>query len=211
MKNYIKKAVIAKSGKDDTERPVQQIESLGKTTDAEIIFPYGVHANLPEGSLLVVLPVLDQSSNLVAFGGLPNERIQVESGEVVFFHPLTKSRVHFKKDGNIEINSLEKDLLVTCKNAIIKSSGNVDITVSGNSNVTINGDANLTVSGNLTVEAPTTDWNGNINLTGDLTASGTVEGTTEVVGAGISLSTHTHIGSPTAPTGAISPTGVPVP
>lgn len=152
MKTSIKRGVISNAGKDDTARPVQQLDMLGKTTDAEIIFPYGVHANLPPSSLLVVLPVLDQSSNLVAFGGLPNERITVEEGEVVFFHPQTKAKIHFKANGDIDIES----------------------------------------PGTINVNAETTKWTGNINLTGDITASGTITGTTDVVFAGISSKTHIH-------------------
>ncbi len=181
MKNYIKRAVITKAGSDDTIRPVQQMEYLGRTTDAEIIFPYGVHANLPAGCMMTVIPILDQSSNLVAFGGLPNERIQVEEGEVVFFHPLTKAKIHFKADGNIEIDSLEKDVQITCNSASITASSSVDIT------------------------APETTVDGNFTVTGDTSLSDTVTSN----GKDIS-DTHVHGGSPSAPSGGVTPTQVPV-
>lgn len=168
MKNYIKRAVITKAGNDDTARPIQQVEYLGKTSDAEIIFPYGHHANLPENSLLVMFPVLDQSSNQVALGGLPDERIQVDAGEVVFFHPLTKAKIHFKADGNIEIDSLEKDVQITCKSAIIEASASVDITT------------------------PTTNINGDLNVSGATALSATVTSN----GKDIS-DTHTHDQPPT--------------
>lgn len=188
--DFIKRAIITKGGDDDTARPVQQLEYFGKTSEAEIIFPYGMHANLPKDSILVVFPILNQTSNHVALGGLPNERIQVEEGEVVFFHPLTKAKIHFKKDGNIEIDALEKDIKINCNNA----------------SITAQGDVNLTASGELNVDAPTTNWTGNIVLTGDITQDGNIVNT-QTTSNDIPLDGHGHIGSPTAPSGPLSDTG----
>lgn len=58
--------------------------------------------------------------------------------------------------------------------------------------------------------APVIEIDGDIDHTGDQTSSGTITGDVDVVAGTISGKTHTHIGSPTAPTGAISPTGLPV-
>ena len=51
---------------------------------------------------------------------------------------------------------------------------------------------------------------GDVDQTGDQTSSGTITGTTDVLAGTISGKTHTHIGSPTAPVGAVSPTGLPI-
>ena len=67
--------------------------------------------------------------------------------------------------------------------------------------VAINGDTTLTLNGNSTI-------NGDLTVNGDITADN-VTGTTDVTGGGISVKTHTHIGSPTAATGPVTPTGLP--
>lgn len=210
MKKYIKRAVITGSNEDDTARPVQSIRYFNRDTEAEIIFPYGVHANLPEDSLMIVFPVCDQDGNLVAIGGMPDKRIQVEQGEVVFFHPITKAKIHFKNNGDIDIDSLDKDINVSMNNGTITASGNVTINVAG--------DANLSVDGTLNVTAPSTVWNGDITLTGDIGMTGEITLTgdinqtgnitnTQTTSNGIPLDGHKHVGSPTAPSGAISDTG----
>lgn len=72
-------------------------------------------------------------------------------------------------------------------------------------NITISGNATLAVSGNITSSA--TEWNhtGPLNVSGDIGSSGTITGSTDVVGGGKSLKTHIHTG------GTISgKTGTPV-
>ncbi len=182
MNSYIKRAIITGSYSDDNSRPVQTIKYFDRETEAEIIFPYGVHANLPEDSLMVVFPICNQDGNLMAIGGLPDKRIQVEQGEVVFFHPITKAKIHFKNDGTIEIDALEKDITINCNNA------------------------NITAVGTLTIDAPNTEWTGNINLTGDITQNGNLVNN-QTTSNGINLDGHAHSGSPTAPDGAVSNTG----
>lgn len=61
----------------------------------------------------------------------------------------------------------------------------------------------LTPEGAVQIIAP-----GGLVVTGDLTVSGNIVAN-EVTASGKILSTHTHIGSPTAPSGAVSPTGAP--
>ena len=62
----------------------------------------------------------------------------------------------------------------------------------------------LTPAGAIEILAP-----GGVTITGDLTVTGNIVAT-EVTASGKALSTHVHFGSPTAPTGAISPTGTPI-
>ena len=63
-------------------------------------------------------------------------------------------------------------------------------------------------SAEIKVSALTID--GDVNVSGDVDCTGTVTGDVDVNGGGKSLLTHVHVGSPTAPAGPISPTGVPV-
>ncbi len=68
----------------------------------------------------------------------------------------------------------------------------------------------LTPSGAVQIVAPGGfAVTGDTTLTGDLTVSGDIVAN-EVTASGKILSTHTHIGSPTAPSGSISPTGAPI-
>jgi len=62
----------------------------------------------------------------------------------------------------------------------------------------------LTPAGAIEILAP-----GGVTITGDLAVTGNIVAV-EVTASGKALSTHTHFGSPTAPTGAISPTGAPI-
>jgi hypothetical protein len=92
--------------------------------------------------------------------------------------------------------------------------GNVEATVKGNTQLTVEGNVTETVYGNVnqhilgaatikidnsaTVNVPTTNWTGNINLTGDITQTGNINltGTSTASGdhvsAGISGKGHTH-------------------
>lgn len=88
----------------------------------------------------------------------------------------------------------------------LKKNGTIEINTGTASTLKLNKDGTvvLTADTSLTVTTPTANFSGDINATGTITAD------VDVVADGISLKTHTHDGSPTAPSGAISPTGEPV-
>ena len=65
-------------------------------------------------------------------------------------------------------------------------------------------DAPQTLTGDLLVVGALGVLGGPVTVVGAVSASG------DVVAGGKSLITHTHTGSPTAPTGAVSNTGAPV-
>lgn len=64
--------------------------------------------------------------------------------------------------------------------------------------------------GTAEITVDTLKVNGNIEHDGDQTSTGTITGQTDVVGDTVSLKTHTHTGSPSAPSGPVTPTGIPV-
>jgi phage baseplate assembly protein V len=66
--------------------------------------------------------------------------------------------------------------------------GKVTFTSNTDMNVTVNGNLNAAVTGNITSNAA--QW----NHTGNMTVTGTLTGTTDVIGGGKSLKTHTHSG-----------------
>jgi len=213
LRNMIRRAVITLGGSDDKDFPVQQVTYLGKTADIEIITPYGMHANLPADNetFVTMWTVAGQEDYRVGMGYTPKRRPKnLPEGEVVFYHPLTQSRVQFKNNGDIEIESTGDN-----GSAIVTVKKDLTITIGGDASITVAGDALLDVSGTSTVNCPTTEWTGNINLTGslDITAKLDVAGATTlsatVTSNGKDISdTHKHTGSPTAATGPVSNTGV---
>lgn len=136
-------AYITKKGDESKSFPIQQFEMNGRVGDAYVVSPYGVHANLPEGQ-----PALNMSPDGTILMGIdPVGRIKVEAGEVVFYHPITKSKIHFKNNKDIDIET-ETDINATCDNA------------------------NITAATKATVTAPDIDLIGNVNIVGTLDVSG---------------------------------------
>jgi len=189
LRNLIKMATVDMASSDDGELPIQQILHNGKTTQAFILFPYGIHANLPPRALLTTFNIFGNEQNKVAMGGLPQERIkELKEGEVVFFHPLTKSKIHFKENGDIDIESI-KDLNLLTKN-VNGQHENVDLATK---NITINADGTIEISANeLNLTA-------NLNVTGDTVFAGKVTANGKRIDE-----THTHLaGSPPGTTGVV--------
>ncbi len=87
----------------------------------------------------------------------------------------------------------------------LKPTGTIEIKAGATSKLTLNKDGTILLDAptSLTVNTPVANYSGDIN------ATGTITGDVDVIGGGISLLNHTHAGSPTAPSGAVSPTGVP--
>jgi phage baseplate assembly protein gpV len=70
--------------------------------------------------------------------------------------------------------------------------------------------ANITASESVTVDTPTTVFTGNVQIDQNLTVDGSSTLSSTVTSNGKDISdTHTHGGSPTAPSGAVSNTGAP--
>ncbi len=157
IRNMITRALITKGGADDKQFPIQQITYKGKVTEAEIIFPYGVHANLSadKNTLCTVFAIDGQEDYLTAMGYTPDLRPKLlAEGEVVFYHPLTQSKVHFRNNGDIDIDVTgdNGDLNVTIKK-------DLNITVAGDATITAGGDINATAGGNANIVASTINLN----------------------------------------------------
>lgn len=128
--NLVKLAVTTgiETSNNDSQFPIQQIEYLGKVADCLIVFPYGQFSRLPKDQLLVVLSIGAEEENRVAMGsGDPADRPEIEQGEMVYFHPLSKTFLKFKNNGELEIDS----------------KGDLNITVVGDCNITPSGIVNL--------------------------------------------------------------------
>jgi len=118
LSNWLAK--ITKKGNETGSFPIQQFEMNGRIGDAYVASPYGMHANLPEGQ-----PALNMSPDGTILMGIdPIGRIKVEAGEVIFYHPVTKSKIHFKNNKDIDLQT-ESKAIVTAPN--IELNGNVVI------------------------------------------------------------------------------------
>lgn len=104
-------AKITRKGSEKSDYPIQQATYLGRVADVTVLFPYGMHANLPIGQTGLMI----DRAGRVFMGASAVGRITVEEGEVVFFHPQTKSKTTYKNSGNVDIESA-KDVNVKATN-----------------------------------------------------------------------------------------------
>lgn len=180
IKSLIRFGRIEQAGSDDNDFPVQAVSYFGKKINCNIIFPYGVHANLPVDSLITMFSVGGDDANKVGLGGMPANRIKnLPEGEVVFFHPITKSKMHFRNNGDIDIET-PGNINVNCVAAVIEAEVSIDITspiTTFNGIVVVNGALNATsgllVSGLAII-------GGDLAISGDLTNAGVNIGSTHV-------------------------------
>lgn len=188
IRNLLRWCKVTRDGGSDTDQfPVQQVGYLEKVGDALMWFPFGYHANIPAETLAIMLSMQGNREARVALPGSPIGRPAIAAGEVVIFHPATQSRIHFKANGDIEVTTDTK-IKVTAPLAELIG----DLTVSGD--VTVDGDVNVITD---------------LNVSGDADVTGSTALGATVTSNGKDISdTHTHVGSPTAPTGGVSPTGV---
>lgn len=117
-------ATITRKGSEKGTYPIQQITYLGRVTDAFTLFPYGMHANLPAKQLGLLLDAQGQ----IFMGTSAVGRIKVEAGEVVFYHPGTQSKVHFKASGDIDVVT-NAQLNIVAKTVAVKADS-VDVDAS---------------------------------------------------------------------------------
>lgn len=134
-------AKITKKSDEANEYPIQQATYLGRVADFFTLFPYGMHANLPKDQLGLII---DEQGRVI-IGVSAVGRIKVEEGEVVFFHPQTKSKIHFKNSGNIAIETAA-DVDVSADNVNIDAS-TTNLGVGGNAIARVGDSVQVTVVG----------------------------------------------------------------
>lgn len=133
----------------------------------------------------------------------PSKRtLDHDTRDMVVAHNIgtaNECEVRLKADGSIIINSPTK-VVVNTPETEINSETSVTVNTAS---ATINADSSLEIN------SPTSTFNGNIQLNGSMNSTGNIESDSDVLASGISLNSHTHQGSPTAPNGPVSPTGGP--
>lgn len=205
ISNMIARCRVTKSGNDSAQFNINQVSYYGKTSDCEIITPYGLYSNPPVGSLGLLFHSEGQEQNRSAIFNVTGNRFKnLKENEVVIGNPITLSNIKYDVDGNV---------VITVKN-------NLQIVVDADNNITIQGQYNLTSSGDAKIEAPIINMVGNVVISGTLTAnngaitmtagnfntSGAITAAGDVTGQGTSLHSHVHGG--VTPGG--SNTGAPV-
>jgi len=170
LKNLLKKGLVTLSRKTAYDGQTSYMEAVSKY---EVVTPYGFYSKAPSGALVLLLNLNGNESNKVGIEFDNKTLIDVESGEVVIYHPVKQSFVKFKADGSIEIEA--------------KSNLNITATTTHTGDVDIVGD--LDITGNLTV-------GGSIVATGSVTGASLVTaGALTAASASIGgkdFSSHTH-------------------
>lgn len=106
VKNLIKRGYVSHFIADTYPHAITQVTYFGKTSNAEIVSPYGLSVGLPEETNLIVFNIQGKEENKACFGYSQNDRfLNLKRGEVVIGSPKTKSHIKFNEDGTIEIDS----------------------------------------------------------------------------------------------------------
>lgn len=168
MKNFLKKAVIT------LNRTLRrgQCNYMATPSDYTAIYPYGMYAKAKSGSMALLMSLNKDDSHKVGIEydlkKLSAVFDELETGEVVFFHPDASSFLIFKNNGDIKIDC-QKD---------------VQIDVSNDSKINSGNNHEITAVTKIKLTAPTVEVVGNIAVTGNITATGTIQGGTVQAGVG---------------------------
>lgn len=185
----------------------QQVTYDNAVDDCVMAFPFGYHANLTDQSLVVTMGVRSDAGNRIGFGWTPLIRPDLKQGEVAIYAPDNPTHIiKLRREPGIEDTQIiaPGTVLQFC-NRIQGSSGEADFTTVTTFKINAGGDITLTPGGGNKVIIE-----GSVQVNGDINATGTITGDTDVIADSISGKTHLHVGSPTAGTGAQSNTGLPL-
>lgn len=108
-----------------------------------------------------------------------------DPSDAVLFQNLggVESEVRLKADGSIEINTSSQPVVINCSDATVNASGAINLNAQ-----------------TMTVDCPSTDWIGNINLQGTLTQIGNYTMTGVATFNGVIFNTHRHAPAVIPPT-----------
>lgn len=170
------KRCIVNSVDDKSDFPTMQVKYLKDVIKiVQKLGIYGVCSNPPKGSNGILFPILGSDSNIACLADdIKNRFKDLKEGELVVGNYLTKAFIKFSQDGGIEIHA-----------KYIK-------------HIADEGDISMTASGNITNKAASTNISNpvvvsdNVTVAKSVTVSDTVNASTDVIGGGISLKSHTH-------------------
>ena len=130
FKKLIRWARITKAGSDDKQFATQQLEYMGKVADAFMVFPYGLHGNVPVDAQVLMFAVGGDPDNRAGIGWTPKDRPKLADGEVAFYHPPTDAFIIWRSTGDLDIETGSggtKDINIKCNKANIEAADSVNI------------------------------------------------------------------------------------
>jgi hypothetical protein len=157
IRSLIKVAMVTNPGIDSGKIPVHQLTYMGKIGNSVPWFPFGFSAVPDSNSLSLVVTPNGRSEERVDFPSSPQRRVLVETGEVVVYHPATQSKILFKSDGTINI---ESGIQVNVTAPLTQVNGNLDVTGTLGVAGAAQFDGALGADGDATFGAAITDLNG---------------------------------------------------
>ena len=128
-RNSIRLAQITAAGKNGEQFATQQLTYLGRVADSMMMFPYGLHANAPVGSLGLMFSVQGYPDDKVTIPWAPKTRPDLAEGEVAFYHPPTDGHIIWRESGKLEIitgteGTADIEITASC----VKINGNLEVT-----------------------------------------------------------------------------------
>lgn len=126
--NMIKKGYITSYTKNNGTYGTIQVNYLGKPTNAQTIYPYGMMANPSLKNMCLLFNINAQEDNIAAlcYTQKNNYGVKLDSPEVIWGNPETGSYILFLKNGDIEIKS-KNNIIINGKKMNIVLSDVLDI------------------------------------------------------------------------------------
>lgn len=164
VSNLVKRAVVTLVGKDSGQFASAQVKWMrDKVATTEVVHPYGLSSNAPKDSFALMFNVMAQEENRAAIIYDPKNRFKnLKEGEVALGNFVTKSVIKFLENGDIEITGLN--------NQIVNITGDTNVTIGGDASVTVGGSTTLNSTGNVDITAPIVSVDGELRVTGEVTA-----------------------------------------
>jgi len=151
IRNIVKRGYVSLAGDDSGPYNLTQISYSvpDKTANAEVINPYGLYSNLPNGIQVLFFAVNNDEENRACIGYSQDDRFKnLKEGEVLIGNPQTQAYVKFDADGNIEIQSAA-EINIKASGEINIDAGDINIE---NGTINVTGDAELNAN-NVNVNA----------------------------------------------------------
>lgn len=161
-------ASVQRAGKDDETQPRQQVLYHGKVADCVMLFPYGMHANVDGQSLGVFYAMGGDPGDRAGMFTSMTRRSQLAGGDVEVYSPVSRSRVTFRANGDVEVDAKVNLVATVTGNVSLTGGGNITGTAGGNVDITAGGTSSVSSTAH-TINAPTT-------VTDTLTATGLITG-----------------------------------
>lgn len=105
IRKLIRLCKITEFGKDDGSYAKQKMEYLGKDADGVIVFPYGMHANVPADVLALMFSAMGYPESRFAIPFNTKNRPKLAENELAFFHPPTGSSIKWDANGDLTIDN----------------------------------------------------------------------------------------------------------